>query len=390
MSSIAAQRSGSGGNGNGCERIARSRVASVSAALEQVERYLGAEAAGADAETGVAERVGDPSPERGPVEGEEARAGVDRASPPVAEADPLELREGGEEVAGEVGEGPLARLALGSDPAGVVVDRVEAAPEDAPVGGRARVVEAVRHVAEPLAAGPADRRALLGAQRLGDQHVVPDRNHALPGAPKQPREGAGREQGPAGADRARLGDQGHPGAVALDPADARVLVDPDAELLRGPREPPAELRRVDHGRARTAPDPAEEQRRVDLGADRVAIEHLGVVTEPRQRLGVLVEQRQLVRLDRDVEVARGVEVALDPEPLEVSPRVGEVLEPEPLERRHLVGKPGQAVVDPVGEEGGEEASVATAGGAGELASVEHDHLARRGRAASPATPPRAR
>ena len=52
-----------------------------------------------------------------------------------------------------------------------------------------------------------------------------------------------------------------------------------------------------------------------------------------------------------------------------SPRVSrEVLEPEPLERRHLVGKPGHPVVDPVGEEGGEEAAVATARGAGELAS----------------------
>ena len=110
MSSIAPQRSGSGGNGIGFERIARRRVASVVAAVDQVERQLGAEAAGADAEPGVADGVANATAERRALEGEEAAAGVDRAAPPMGEADPLELREEGEEVPGEEVEAVLALL----------------------------------------------------------------------------------------------------------------------------------------------------------------------------------------------------------------------------------------------------------------------------------------
>ena len=65
VSSIAAQRSGSGGNGSGFDRIARERGRLGGAPVEQVECDAGAEAAGADAEPGVPDRVGDAASERG-------------------------------------------------------------------------------------------------------------------------------------------------------------------------------------------------------------------------------------------------------------------------------------------------------------------------------------
>ena len=93
MSSIAPQRSGSGGNGIGFEPIARKPGRLGLAAGEQVEGDLSAEATGTNAKPGVADRVGNAAAERGPVEGEEAAAGVDGTAPAMAKADPLELRE---------------------------------------------------------------------------------------------------------------------------------------------------------------------------------------------------------------------------------------------------------------------------------------------------------
>ena len=55
----------------------------------------------------------------------------------------------------------------------------------------------------------------------------------------------------------------------------------------------------------------------NLLADLFAVEQLDVVAEPAQRRGLLVEPRQLVRLHRDVEIAAGGQVAVDPEPLEI-------------------------------------------------------------------------
>ena len=59
-----------------------------------------------------------------------------------------------------------------------------------------------------------------------------------------------------------------------------------------------------------------------------------------------------MRLDRDVEVAGGVEVAVDPEPLERQPAfASKFSSPSRSSAGISSRKPGQAVVDPVGEEG---------------------------------------
>ena len=74
----------------------------------------------------------------------------------MGEAEPLELREGLEEVLGEhvVGLGPLLEGRV--DPAAVVVDRVVPAPQDPVVAGEPVVVELVAAVADALR-GPASR-----------------------------------------------------------------------------------------------------------------------------------------------------------------------------------------------------------------------------------------
>jgi hypothetical protein len=107
-----------------------SRVSSVGSPLQQVEHDLGAEPAGADAEPGEAQRVGDPATAGGAEEGAEPAARVDHASPAVTKPDPFQLRERGKEVRREGGEGGGPLIVGGPDAAAEVVDGVVAAPQD--------------------------------------------------------------------------------------------------------------------------------------------------------------------------------------------------------------------------------------------------------------------
>ena len=106
-------------------------------ARQQVEHHVRAEPGRADAEPGVAGRVGDPSAVRRAEERAEACAQVDRAAPGVAEPDAVELRERLEEVLGQQLERLVALVELGLDLAAEVVDRVVAAEQDPVVGGLA-------------------------------------------------------------------------------------------------------------------------------------------------------------------------------------------------------------------------------------------------------------
>ena len=113
VSRIPAQRAGSGGNGSGRRRTISSRVRSVSAPSSRSSADARAEAARADAEAGEADDVDRAAAERPAPQRREAAAGVDRAAPAVREAEPLELREGREEVLGEAVERGRALVALG-------------------------------------------------------------------------------------------------------------------------------------------------------------------------------------------------------------------------------------------------------------------------------------
>ena len=333
MSWITPVRSGSGGNGSGRRRTIASAVASRRASVEQVERDPAAEAAGADAEAGVAERVGDAAAERRAEEHREAAAGVDRAAPAMAEAQALELRERREEVLRELGERRLVVVELRADRPAVAVDRVVAAPQDPAVGGQPVVVELVADVADALPAGPADRGAHALVERLGHQRVVVDRRDVAADRAHQRRVGARGQQDAARIDDPALGDDRHAGARPAERADRAVLVDAHAGADRRRAQSVGELAGVDERRAGPRPQPAEIRRRVHLRADLLGVEQLGLVAEPAHQLGLLLEVRELVRLERDDQVAGRLELGVDLEPLQVGGERVEVLEPEPLELR---------------------------------------------------------
>ena len=84
-----------------------------------------------------------------------------------------------------------------------------------------------------------------------------------------------------------------------------------------------------------------------------------------------------MRLERDGEVAGELEVAVDPEPLDVRHEALEVLLAEALQLRHLLGEPRQAVLDPVRQRAEREAAVSPAGAEADRARLENDDLAPR-------------
>ena len=90
-----------------------------------------------------------------------------------------------------------------------VVDRVVAAPQDAPVLRRPVVVELVARVADALAPAPADRRPLRVRERLGHEDVVVH-GHDVVREPSQQRRvgvrGQGHAIGARPAPRASCGD----------------------------------------------------------------------------------------------------------------------------------------------------------------------------------------
>ena len=219
---------------------------------------------------------------------------------------------------------------------------------------------------QPIAACCAAR------QRLRDEHVVVDGHDVAADRADERRERARGQQRVAGEHAAggRLG--AHPRAVAGERRHRRPLVDLRARGLGGARQPPAQPHGI-HERGRPARlQPAEERRRVDLRAHRGAIEQLGLPAEPAQRLGLLLEPRQLVLRGRDRDLPRLAPVAVDPVALDRGADPGQVLAAHPLELRQLVRPAREAVADPVGQRGGAEAAVAARGAEGEPLALEQD------------------
>src|SRR4029077_5096238 len=110
------------------DEVGRRRHAA--AAVDEVEHHIGPEARRGHSEARVAHGISDAPRHRGAPEHAEPAAGVDGATPDVAEADALELREGLEEVAAERGPRLRAALQLSGPLAATVVDRVVPAPQD--------------------------------------------------------------------------------------------------------------------------------------------------------------------------------------------------------------------------------------------------------------------
>ena len=98
-----------------------------------------------------------------------------------------------------------------------------------------------------------------------------------------------------------------------------------------------------------------------------------------QQLRLLGEPGDLVGLDRDGELAARLEVAVDPEPVEVGPEPVEVLEPEPLERRRSRRRSGRGRCSiPCVSDAESEAAVAAARAEPDRVGLEEDDVARSG------------
>ena len=152
-------------------------------------------------------------------------------------------------------------------------------------------------------------------------------------------------------------------------------MDADAGRERRLRQPGDELARVDEGGVGLVPDASEVGRRGDLGADRGFVEDLVLVAVALEQLRGLLDPLDLVRLERDAEVAGQLEVAVDAEALDVGDEPVEVLVTEPLELRHLVGEAGQSILDPVRERAEREAAVSPARAEADRLGLEDDDVA---------------
>src|SRR4029453_18678880 len=86
----------------------------------------------------------------------EAAARVDRSAPPVGEANALELREGGDEVAGQRLESLRPLVEVRAEAVAKGVDGVVTAPEDPVVARQPVVVELIAGVGGPLPVLPPD------------------------------------------------------------------------------------------------------------------------------------------------------------------------------------------------------------------------------------------
>jgi hypothetical protein len=117
-----------------------------------------------------------------------------------------------------------------------------------------------------------------------------------------------------------------------------------------------------HERGRvTRPRAAEVRRRSHLRTDRLGVEHDHVVAESPFELGVRLQRVRLVGLERHVQRAGQLVLAVDPMRLEVGPQRREVLGAEPLERVHLVLEAAQPVGQAVRQRRVQKAAVAPAG-----------------------------
>ena len=240
-----------------------------------------------------------------------------------------------------------------ADRAAEPVHRVPAAVEDPVVGGRPVVVELVAAVADALAVPPADGAEV---ERLGDQHVVVDRDDV-----------AARSRAAAGDRRSwRAG----PCAPAPGPRrsaprrrcgarrSARTAARPRGWRRRAGR------RRACRGRgSRRRCGPRRRRGRWGSGPRRcigLAVEDRDVVPEARQRLALLLDPRLLVGVGEREQLAGGLEVAVDAVGGEIGLQAVEVLEREAFEGRHLLREAREPVLDAVGERGDGEPAVAPA------------------------------
>ena len=224
-------------------------------------------------------------------------------------------------------------------------------------GGEPVVVELVAGVADPLSARPADRRQLVGGERLGHEHVVVHRDDVVPQPLQQRRVRVGAEEHLPAPDPARRRVEPHPVPLVVHPGDRGALVDDDAEPLSDVREAPHEPRRIDDRRRARVVERPEVGRGVDERAGLLRVEQLDLLAEPAGRLGELGEVGQLQGSTATSARRCGGSRSRcrarrrSPRSRRGSPRPGE-------QGRHLVRPAVQAVREAVGQARGAEPAVA--------------------------------
>ena len=260
------------------------------------------------------------------VERAEPRGRVDRAGPPVAEPEPVELRERREEVLGEEAVGLRARSSCSPAPDGRSGRPRRSRPTGC--GGRRSAGSSGTgcRVADALPVRQPIERELLVGERLGHQHVVVDRHGEQP----EPAErGAGRRWSPSATRAARTAPDGvrtvHGARRSAVGSGRGVCSTIRRRALGGTGQLLGELRRVDQGDvvvpAAGPPGTSGCRRPARTASGRGS------------RAGRLAESLDLVRLGRDVELAGALELAVEAvvghRPLDPV----EVLPTHPLERR---------------------------------------------------------
>ena len=226
------------------------------------------------------------------------------------------------------------------------------AEHDPVVGGQPVVVGPVGHVGEALASAPADRAQQRGGQRLGGDRVAVHGQGMPAVAAQQGRERAGRQQHAVrqqgrlpgrrrraqddGTARAalRAGQAGHPG----------LLEDLDAEVARDACELGGQTGGM-YQRGGVGTDEARLVRRArDLGAHLRPVEEGVRGPGPGGPRGGVQQPVDLVRLDREVDHARALPLAVQTQVHHRRTDGREVLLAEPDQRIGLIGRAAAAVV----------------------------------------------
>ena len=220
------------------------------------------------------------------------------------------------------------------------------------------------------------------AQRLGHHHVVVDRHEVVPQAAQQRREGVGGQRDPGGGHRAAavraLGVDAQPGAVVVEVESAGALVQPDPvgqrDAPQAPRQPggvdhrdPVAVGRPRRGRAASARGPGPPRRTGTPPCRRTARRARGSSRISASWYSSVATLSSPVRSNE-----QSMSFALI-----VSAMPCRFVVPQPGQQRELLGPPGEAVAEAVGDGRRAEAAVPPGRRPSDAAGLEHDDVPAR-------------
>jgi hypothetical protein len=166
----------------------------------------------------------------------------------------------------------------------------------------------------------------------------------------------------------------HGGPLVHDLRRARTLVETDAGAERRIRQADRELSRVEERGVGLVPEAGEVGRRGDLG--RTASASRSSCSWPKRSSSSALSFNQSTSCGSSAtrEVAGQLEIAVDPQTLDVVHERLEVLPTQARELRHLRREAREAVLDPVREGAESEATVPPARTEADGVRLEHDDV----------------